>query len=447
MLFGVRRGFFARMMFVNYQESIQYLEKCALLGSKPGLSVVAELVTRLGNPQNELKVIHLAGTNGKGSVGSLLQHTLHKSGYRVGFFTSPFLFTRREMIQLSCKPISETDFAEILSVVAKQADGMEREGRPHPTEFEIMTAAAYLFFQRQGCDYVIAEAGMGGGKDATNVMKQSEVSVLTRIDYDHLQFLGTTLAEITREKCGIFREQCPVVVYPDQETETLSVIEMEAEKQEVPLILPLLGAVAIEKSDADGSTFSYGKLKNIKISLRGRHQVYNAVTALAVLQTLRQQGAEIPDESIYEGFAEAKWQGRFEVLSDLPVVILDGAHNLNGAKAFGEAVLTCYPEKRFVGVVGMLRDKDFKASISEFSKQCDKMIVTKVPSPRAASPEELLEACRELGIEALKVDNPEEAVKQAFATRTEEQGIFCVGSLYALPAFDKACRKVLRDFT
>ncbi len=432
---------------MDYQESIQYLEKCALLGSKPGLMSVTELLKRLDNPQNNLRIIHLAGTNGKGSVGSLLQHALHRAGYRVGFFTSPFLFTRREMIQLDCENISKTDFAEILSVVAEKADRMEREGQPHPTEFEIMTAAAYLFFLRQGCDYVIAEAGMGGEKDATNVMKRSEVSVLTRIDYDHLQFLGNSLTEITREKCGIFRENCPVVVYPDQEAETLSVVETEAEKQGAPLILPLMGAVVIEKSDAEGSVFSYGKLKNIQISLRGKHQVYNAVTALATLMVLRQKGAEIPDESIYKGFAGAKWQGRFEVLSSKLPVILDGAHNLNGAKAFCNAVLTCYPEKRFVGIVGMLRDKDFKASLFEFAKQCDKMIVTTVPSPRTASVEELLETCRELGIDAAGVDNPEEAVMQGFAERTGEQGIFCVGSLYALPTFNKACRKALRDFT
>lgn len=432
---------------MDYQESIQYLEKCALLGSKPGLMAVRELLKRLDNPQNNLRIIHLAGTNGKGSVGSLLQHALHSAGYRVGFFTSPFLYTRREMIQFGCENISETDFAEVLSPVAEQADAMESEGQPHPTEFEIMTAAAYLFFLRQGCDYVIAEAGMGGGKDATNVMKHSEVSVLTRIDYDHLQFLGNSLTEITREKCGIFRENCPVVVYPVQETETLSVIETEAEKQGVPLVIPLLGAVAIEKSDAEGSAFSYGKLKNIQISFCGTHQVYNAVTALATLMVLRQKGVNIPDESIYEGFAGAKWKGRFEILSSEPPVILDGAHNLNGAKAFCDAVLTCYPEKRFVGIVGMLRDKDFKASLVEFAKRCDKIIVTTVPSPRTASVEELLEACRELGIDAAGVDNPEEAVMQGFSKRTEEQGIFCVGSLYALPTFDKACRKALRDFT
>lgn len=435
------------MMFMDYQESIQYLEKCALLGSKPGLMAVTELLKRLDNPQNSLRIIHLAGTNGKGSVGSLLRHALHRAGYRVGFFTSPFLYTRREMIQLGCENISETDFVEVLSLVAEQADAMESEGQPHPTEFEIMTAAAYLFFLRQGCDYVIAEAGMGGGKDATNVMKHSEVSVLTRIDYDHLQFLGNSLTEITREKCGIFRENCPVVVYPVQEAETLSVIEIEAEKQGVPLVIPLLGAVAIEKSDAKGSAFSYGKLKNIQISFCGTHQVYNAVTALATLMVLRQKGVNIPDESIYEGFAGAKWKGRFEILSSEPPVILDGAHNLNGAKAFCDAVLTCYPEKRFVGIVGMLRDKDFKASLVEFAKQCDKIIVTTVPSPRTASVEELLEACRELGIDAVGVENPEEAVIQGFAKRTEEQGIFCVGSLYALPTFDKACRKALRDFT
>ncbi len=256
---SIRRGFFARVIFVDYQESLEYLKRCSVLGSKPGLDTVTELLKRLGNPQDSLRIIHLAGTNGKGSVGCFLQYILHEAGYRVGFFTSPFLFNHREMIKLDCEDIAEEAFTDVLQKVAEKADEMEFEGLAHPTEFEIMTAVAYLFFQKEDCDFVIAEAGMGGGKDATNVMQESEVSVLTRIDYDHVQFLGSTLSDITREKCGIFRKNRPVVVYPVQETETLAVIEKEAKKQGASLVLPLMGSVMIEKSDALGSSFSNGK--------------------------------------------------------------------------------------------------------------------------------------------------------------------------------------------
>ncbi len=429
---------------MDYQESITYLKRCSALGSKPGLDTVRELLKRLENPQNSLRIIHLAGTNGKGSVGCFVQSVLAEAGYRVGFFTSPFLFHHREMIKLDGQDISEDDFADIMQKVAEQADAMEQEGLLHPTEFEVMTAAAYLFFQRENCDFAIIEAGMGGGKDATNVMRQSEVSVLTRIDYDHIQFLGSSLAEITREKCGIFKENCPIVVYPDQETETLLVIEKEAEKQGSFLVLPLIGSIVIEKSDATGCVFSYGQWKHIQLSMHGRHQVYNAVTALAVFMTLRQKGVEISDDCIYGGFRKAKWQGRFELISEKPPVLLDGAHNVNGAKAFSQAVATCFPAQSFIGVVGMLRDKDFTASLKEFSKVCDRMIVTTVPNPRTATAEELLAEAQQLGIDAVIEPEPEQAVRRAFAEKKTGQGVFCVGSLYALPTYYKACQEYIK---
>jgi len=431
---------------MNYQESIRYLTACQVLGSKPGLATVTELLRRLGNPQNTLSVIHLAGTNGKGSVGCFLQTVLKEAGFCVGFFTSPYLFCHREMIQLNGEDITEKDFEAILSVVGKHADAMEDEGLLHPTEFEIMTAAAYLFFSEKQCDYVIMEAGMGGEKDATNVVKQKEVSVLTRIDYDHVQFLGNTLTEITREKCGIFRKNCPAVIYPCQETETLLTIQKEAEKRGASLVIPLRDAVIIEKSDGEGSVFSYGKLKHLVISMCGKHQVYNAVTALAVLLVLQQKGADISDDAMYRGFLNAHWAGRFELLSKKPPVLLDGAHNLNGAKAFVEAVLTSFPRQAFIGVVGMLRDKDFKASLSEFAKVCDSLILTEVPNPRSARAEELLLAAEGLGISAVAIPNPKEAVLQAFRDRQEGQGVLCVGSLYALPAFKSSCQKMIEGF-
>ncbi len=430
---------------MDYRESVCYLEKCALLGSKPGLDTVTELLKRLGFPQDSLRIIHLAGTNGKGSVGCFLQSVLKTAGYRVGFFTSPFLFARREMIQIGGEQISEIDFASFVSKVGNMADEMENEGLSHPTEFEIMTAVAYLFFAEKKCDYVVIEAGMGGEKDATNVMRQSEVSVLTRIDYDHLQFLGATLSEITQEKCGIFRAGVPVVVYPCQERESLLTIENEAEKRGAELVIPLKDSIYIEKSDRFGSVFSYGKFKNIQISLCGKHQILNAVTALMVLLVLREKGAEISDKAIHDGFLSARWEGRFEILSQEPPVLLDGAHNVNGAIAFSKAVWDCFGEKKFIGVVGMLRDKDFETSLFEFSKVCRMLILTEVPNPRSASAEELLQAANKLGISATTQKNPAKAVSLAFRQREKGEGILCVGSLYALPIFKESCQRALGE--
>ncbi len=428
---------------MNYQQAEQYLNQCSLLGSKPGLSTVTKLLETIGNPQNDLRFVHIAGTNGKGSIGAFLQSTLTEANYKVGFFTSPFLECRREMIRLNGEYISEDAFASVLAVVKHGAEKMIQEGFSQPTEFELLTAAAYEFFRREQCDYVIAEAGMGGRLDATNVMKTSMVSILARIDYDHVAFLGETLTEIAREKCGIFRPDCPVVVYPDQEQETLSVIQSEAEKKNCPLVLPLKHAITTHACDKTGSRFSYGKMKQLSISLCGEHQVYNAVTALLALSVLQENGVAISERAIRIGFQKTAWSGRFEVLQFMPPVILDGAHNVNGACAFSKAIEACYPGQSFVGVVGMLKDKDFKAALAEFGRVCDRLVVTKVPNPRAAEPAEFKVVAEELGIPVTEEVDPVNAVRQAFQTKTPDQGVFCVGSLYALTMFRKGCEHCL----
>ncbi len=209
-------------------------------------------------------------------------------------------------------------------------------------------------------------------------------------------------------------------------------------------MLPLIGSVMSEKSVALGSSFSYGKWKNVKICMHGRHQVYNAGTALAVLMTLREKGAEILHACVYEGFRKAEWKGRFELLAEYPPVILDGAHNLNGAKAFSQAVATCFPGQSFIGVVGMLKDKDFAASLAEFSKVCDRLIVTTVPNPRSASAEELLLTAQKMGIDAVAEEMAEKAVCRAFNEKKEDQGVFCVGSLYALKTYYEVCQECIK---
>ncbi len=429
---------------MNYQEAEQYLDQCSLLGSKPGLETVTELLYRMKNPQKHLRFIHIAGTNGKGSIGAFLQNVLIEAGYRVGFFTSPFFQSRREMIRLNGAYIGEEDFARMTVIVREGADAMVQDGFAHPTEFELLTAGAYEFFRQEQCDFVIAEAGMGGRLDATNVMERSEVSVISRIDYDHTVFLGDTLTDITREKCGIFRSSCPVVVYPDQETESLSVIQREIEQKHCPLILPLKQGIAIETQGVDGSVFSYGEMKQLSISLCGEHQVYNAVTALSTLLVLQEKYKGITEQVIRRGFEKTLWSGRFEILQAMPPVVLDGAHNVNGACAFSKAIEACYPGQSFVGVVGMLKDKDFKTALAEFGRVCDRLIVTKVPNPRTAEPVELKAVAEELEIPVTEEVDPVNAVRQAFQTKTPEQGVFCVGSLYALPSFRKGCLEAIK---
>lgn len=431
---------------MTYQQAIEYLESCRILGSRPGLDSIKALLKRMGNPEKDLRIIHIAGTNGKGSTASYISHILMAAGYRVGFFSSPAVYDLCEMIQFNNVNITEEMFAVTLEQTKQAAARMKAEGLFPPTEFEVITATAYAFFQRSFCDYVVVECGMGGRLDATNVMEHTEVSVLCRIAMDHVGFLGDTLTAITKEKCGIMRKNTPVVVYPVQEKEVLDEIKKSSMVYSACVCVPDKEKLTVTQSGADGSLFSYGKYHNLQITLPGEHQIFNALTAVCAVDCLREKGAVISKESVRKGLCNTKWSGRFEILDkDLPVV-LDGAHNLNGVYAFTDAIKRCYPKKSFVGVVGMLRDKEFKECLCEFSKICRLLVLTEVDSIRTASVDEMEKTAQELGIRYITLQSPKEAASYAFSVRKEGEGIFCAGSLYNLATFKSVCQKESKHY-
>jgi len=430
---------------MNYEETVLYLKECSLLGSRPGLESIRELLSRLGNPQRQVRVIHVVGTNGKGSVSSFIVSVLTAAGYRTGFFASPAVYHLTETICINRKPISCEALADVISRVRIEADAMQKDGLSHPTEFEIITAGAYLYFAEQKCDCAVLEAGMGGRLDATNVTETALAAVLTRIDYDHLGFLGETLTEIAKEKCGVLKRGVPLIMYPDQEIETVREIQSQTARYESMLHTPDVSALTLHEQSATGSVFSYKQYHNLRILLCGPHQVFNAITAIETIETLKESGLSCSEQQLREGLAQAQWSGRFELLSVNPPIVLDGAHNLNGARAFTETVRKVFPNQTFIGIVGMLKDKDYEASLSLFGTICNRLILTKVPNPRSAEGQELAQAAQKLGLTVLAVtDTPQEAVRQAFLHRTEEEGVFCVGSLYALAEYKNACEKAFR---
>ncbi len=423
---------------LNFQEAVTYIQLKKILGSRPGLASIYALLERMNHPEKQLRCIHLAGTNGKGSIGNYLSHILQCAGYRVGFFSSPAVYDLCEMIRFNNQNITENDFAESVCVVKTAADAMEREGLLPPTEFELLTATAFHYFLKKSCDYVVVECGMGGRLDATNVLENTAASVLCRIDFDHTNFLGKTLTEISKEKCGIMRQNTPVVVYPVQEDEVIKTIQSEAEKQFSTVYQPMPERVHIIACDASGSCFSYGPFLEMKIKMQGKHQVYNAVTALEVICRLKAQGANISNDAVGTGLLEASWAGRFERLLDHPPVILDGAHNVNGVKAFTEAIKNNYPHQTFIGVVGMLCDKELSPCLQLFAHVCRVLVLTEVVSERTATVEALKKAAEELSIPVVTVKNPAEAIKYAFAIKSDSDGVFCAGSLYNLAIFKRA---------
>lgn len=427
---------------VTYEAAIAYLEASKTLGSRPGLDSIRALLQRMDNPEKKLRVLHIAGTNGKGSTGSFLSHILSAAGYRTGFFSSPAVYSPREMIRLNQEEISEQAFAAAISATKNGTDIMLSDGLLPPTEFEILTAAAYFVFAENQCDFVVAECGMGGRLDATNVVADAVASVLCRIDYDHMGFLGNTLTEITGEKCGIMRNGRPVVSYPLQEEEVCREIIRQARNRKCQLRFPELKKLRPGVGGRHGSIFSYGTFKDLEIPLCGEHQIYNALTALETILVLRENGIFISDKAVYEGLRHTEWLGRFEVLSEKPLVILDGAHNLNGVQSFVSTMSACYPEQKLVGVVGMLGDKDFKAGLAEFSKICNTLIVTEVANERTADVSSLVQAAEGLPVKLLTEKDPEAAVRRAFAMKPA--GIFCAGSLYNLSIFKNTCLQRLK---
>ncbi|MBE7047964.1 MAG: bifunctional folylpolyglutamate synthase/dihydrofolate synthase [Ruminococcaceae bacterium] len=430
---------------MNYQDTIQYLHVCSRLGSRPGLDSIREILFRLDNPEKSLRFIHIAGTNGKGSIGCYITEMLGAAGYCVGFYTSPAVYSPCEIMRINSREISKADFAKTITTVRQVAESMVEEGLYPPTEFEILTATAYLYFAQRKCDLVVVECGMGGRLDATNVMENVEVSVLTRIDYDHMAFLGSTLSAITKEKCGILHQACPVVVYPCQEEEVYLTIVEEANKRGCRIYIPDLHALTEEGNDAEGLVFSYGPYSNLTLPMRGRHQIYNAITAVEVMHVLQKSAFSISAQAIREGLHQSRWLGRFEVLSQNPPVILDGAHNSNGVSAFIATIKQCFPGTSFIGVLGMLRDKDYGTCIQMLSEICDTLIITEVYNSRTANITELRQAAGHLPISLLTVPNPEQAVYEAFICRNSSQGIVCVGSLYNLPIYKAKCQQLLEN--
>ena len=326
---------------MNYEEAIAYIFGKNWRGSKLGLSRTRELLSRLGNPQYALKFIHVAGTNGKGSVCAMLASILTQSGYRVGLYTSPAIRSFNERIQCNGSPIGNAELAEIVTDIRRYADAME----DRPTEFELVTAIGMEYFKRKGCDFVVLEVGLGGTLDSTNVIRTPEAAVIAAIDYDHMRELGGTMESIASAKAGIIKPCGDVIFYGNNKTAE-TVIAAKCAEQNAHLTVADYGSLRIQKAGIEGIIFDYrvgGRLlQNLFVPLAGTYQVYNAALALTAIERLSQK-YEIREEAIYHGLAQVKWPGRFELLSKAPVFIVDGAHNPHGIRGTAQSLAQHFP--------------------------------------------------------------------------------------------------------
>lgn len=417
---------------MTYNEARVYLDKVSKYGSVLGLENIHHLLDELGNPQEHLRFIHIAGTNGKGSVLAYTSTILSEAGYKIGRYVSPTVVSYLERIQVDQKPIEKDAFANLVAQVKKAIAVMETKGLDSPTVFEEETAMAFLYFKQRNCDLVVLETGLGGLLDATNIIEQTVVSVLTSISRDHMGFLGQTLTEIAKNKAGIIKKGC-VVVTAKQAPEVSCVIEATADKKKCAVHTADIDSVRVTDSDYEGQTFMVEDetaLLQIHIPLAGEHQVENAVTALEVIKVLREKGYPISNQAVVDGFAHTVWPGRFTCIAKEPVFIVDGAHNEHAVIRLRQAVETFFKGKRLLYIMGVFRDKEYEKIAGLMVPMASEVFTVSLPDhTRTLTAEELQCVAAKYNVPAHAMPSVKEAVKQALRVAGKDDVILAFGSL------------------
>lgn len=413
-------------MISSVDQHLSALYRLRRFGIKLGLATITHLMRGLGNPQDRFSSIHVAGTNGKGSISAFLSSVLAHGGYRVGLYTSPHLIRFNERIQINGCPISDKDVAEVAEAVQR----IYTQGEP-PTFFECATAMALYYFASQGVDWAVLETGMGGRYDATNLV-HPEVSIISNIGMEHQQYLGNTLAKIASEKAGVIKSGAGVVTGTRQKS-ALQVIEHVAAKKQVPLYR--LGKEMRIRKLMEGS-FSYlgidHKWPQVKIGLIGDHQLINAALALGALEVLLKKGLTLTDEAIYAGLAATRWPGRLEILSQEPFILLDGAHNPSAVTALRKFLEKSIASRRLTLVVGILADKTWKPMLRELAGVADRIILTMPQNERAADPEKLASFVRSLNQDIVVMPHLPDAISLALEGASAADAVCITGSLYTV---------------
>lgn len=414
---------------MDYQQSRAYIRDAEqYAGGALDLTNIKELMKRLGNPQDQLKYIHVAGTNGKGSVIAYLYTTLMKAGYHVGRYISPSVYSYREKIETEGKPISREKFAEQTTRVAAVIEEMTAEGLAHPTPFEIETAVAFLFFAEEKCDPVILEVGMGGITDATNLITTTELAVLVPISMDHQSFLGNTISEIAEKKAGIIKPGSSVVTI-GQETEALEVIKKTGAEAGADVCVADVSEAEVLEADFTGQRFCY-KGEEYTLSLAGSYQTENAVLALEALRILDERGYHTTLEQRKEGLWATRWNGRLTIIHKDPLFIVDGAHNPAAADMLEDSVRKYFKDRRLFFIMGVFKDKDYPYIIRKLCPYAEQILAIETPdNPRALPAEELAKAIRPYNANVRAEKNISRAVEELFEMAGKDDVILSFGSL------------------
>lgn len=377
---------------MTYQEALAYIHAVHWQGHKPGLARTRALLAALGDPHKQLRFVHVAGTNGKGSTAAMLDSCLRCAGYKVGLFTSPYIIRFNERIQVNGAPIPDGDLVRLVEQVRPAAAAMADV----PTEFELITALGILYFAQQHCDIVVLEVGLGGALDSTNVIDPPECAVITALGMDHVKELGPTLADIAAAKAGIVKPGSPVVSYGGA-PEADRVIAAAAAAQNAPLTVADFSKLTLRAAGLDGQTFDYDGLAGLTLPLLAGYQPRNAAVAIEALRALRGRGWQVPDSAIRQGLAQVRWPGRFELLRREPPFLLDGSHNAHGMRATVESLRARFPGEKFVFLVSIMADKDAGEMLRLLLPLAKAFVTVTAPSPRAIPAAELAARIEALG--------------------------------------------------
>lgn len=437
-------------------DPIAYLEEPRWRSSRLGLERITELLMLLENPQDRCKFVHIAGTNGKGSTSAFVASVLESAGYTTGLFTSPYIVEFADRIRVNGNNIAHEDLCDITLEVKKATSFMT----DHPTEFELFTAVAFMYFARKNCDIAVVEVGMGGRLDSTNVLKHPEVSVITSLSLDHIGFLGDTLEAIAFEKAGIIKKDVPVVSYPQLEV-PMKVIERVVAENTTQLTIPDFSRLSYDqvRYSQDDTTsvmrhFSYKHYENLEIKVLGSYQPKNAALAIEVLEKLSMLGWDISEKDIRKGLRSVQWPARFEVIPTDPPFVIDGGHNVEGVKALVESLREVFFGRKVVYILGVLADKHYEdmfGLLVPYAKAC---VAITVPNERALSAEEISQSFSRLASEmdnsqaaknCLTADTLEDALGIAYAQADKDDVICACGSLYSVADLKLAHDAWLRE--
>lgn len=421
----------------SYEVALEYLKMTSQRGSKLGLERISKLMWLLENPQNNTKIIHIAGTNGKGSFGAILTQILEISGYHTGGFSSPAITEVTNSFRIGGNEVSREEFADLMSRIAPVCESLIDK----PTEFEVLTVAAYMLFAENKCDVALVECGMGGDLDSTNVISKPLLSVITNVRKDHCAFLGDTTAEIASHKAGIIKNGCPVL-FGGSDPDAENVIVRAAEKSGSELICTDFSRISDVSCSLEGTDFTFSGFGRLHINLAGTYQVYNAANVLTAVEILRDAGFAISDEAVRCGLERARWHGRFEILRRNPTVIFDGSHNPDGISATAETIRLCLNGKAAL-LIGVMADKEYSLYADMLGDLTDHAFTVTPDNPRALNSRILAETFTEKNIPADFFDSLEEGVRTAYNyAKNHNVPLIALGSLYMYREFIDAVGKI-----